>query len=90
LIWVFERTGIEPPNMLPRWARVCYLLLFPLRLRNYWAANVYDWSKDLYTIEGVKFSGEFFRVFGGPYPSGPFIVDKTENDIIIIRKFEKD
>jgi len=56
--------NVPEAAVAPKWIKFTYYLLFPLNyfyLKN--SAIKYDVEKDIYTIRGIKFTGEVFSHF---------------------------
>ena len=46
----------------------------------------YDESKDLLEVEGLKFSGEFFRVFSLPDENSVYSIRRDDNNTVTITR----
>jgi hypothetical protein len=50
----------------------------------------YDADKDCLTVEGVKYSGDFFRMFADPDPAALYRIEKDEYGAVTVVKCEVD
>jgi len=77
------------------WVRLMRLIILPLNTVGYIMANkysLYKFESDTYEIEGMKYSGIFFRAFGpdGFEEGAIFQIVNRLDECITIRRVEKE
>ena len=73
----------EPEGVQVKWINVIYIILFPFdRCKHYHAPS------DIYTIEGVKITGSFFRHMKGSVGECFKIVEQM-NGFITLKRIEE-
>ena len=74
----------EPEGVQVKWINTIYIILFPFDRCKY-----YDAPSDIYTIEGTRFTGHFFRAFRGNIGECFKIVENINGFVTIKRVEEK-
>lgn len=93
-LFKFVRTKIAktPEGVVsPKWVGIVYRILFPLRyyIENNKHIN-YDWTRNVYVINGLEFSSVIFTFFANSARVGTvFSFDELENGNITITTFPK-
>lgn len=81
-----QLSGVPEGAVRPRWIVFIYYILFPLNWCYERNANIkYDALHDIYTIQGMKFSGEVFRHFRQSIGEKFEIVD-TDDGTVTLRR----
>ena len=80
--------GVKEGEKYPKWLLI---LFYPFRYYGVAYSGIsYDFGSDIYLIEGVRYSGEFFRQFSkGLQPGDYFRFVKRENETIYIERVEQ-
>jgi hypothetical protein len=47
----------------------------------------YDASRDVLEVEGIRFSGEFFRTFALPNPEALYSIQRDGDGHVVIRRY---
>jgi hypothetical protein len=59
-----QLANVPEACIAPKWIQLTYYLLFPLNYFYLKNSNIkYDVEMDIYTVRGIKFSGDFFMIF---------------------------
>ena len=83
-----QLSGVHEGTISPRWIVFIYYLLFPFNWLYERNANIkYDAVYDIYTIQGMKFSGEIFRHFRQSIGEKFEIVD-TDDGTVTLRRIQ--
>ena len=74
--------------VVPRWIQFIYHILFPLNWFYERQSGIhYDVVRDIYTIQGMKFSGDVFRHFKQSVGM-KFEIEQSSNGTVILRTLQ--
>lgn len=72
-------------SIVPKWIQCIYYMLFPFNWIYQRNSGIhYDAPRDIYTIQGMKFSGEVFRHFKQSVGQR-FEIESNDEGVIILR-----
>jgi hypothetical protein len=85
---------IDKGSMLPWYLIILRFFLLPLETLYYMLDKkhgLYDMQSDTYTIEGMRYSGEYFRSLakGGIEPNVVFRIIKRDDDCVTIEQLNE-
>lgn len=84
--WVARKAGIQDGQILPRWALVLLLALFPSRVRLVLASSVYDAWSDTINVGSARWHMGSLERLARVSPPGYWfrVVGKTETGIVML------
>lgn len=90
LDYILKKAGVPEGCVMPRWGKVIFALLCPLRYLcyNLQAIEGYQWQSRTWKIYGVKYSHVMFKFFAEDYlnTGAYFKFIKKENGVITLER----
>ena len=87
--WLCDLCNYPVEEIPPRWIRNLYAVLYPLRASYEKQSKIkYDFRRDAYEIEGIKFSRGVFQMLANSAMVGEtFKLLQNDNRVITIERF---